>query len=162
MKSRNTYQVQVVVGEDEPQDNALKRFRREVMSAGELQLAMQALSCSSAAARPSSPLRRCTNQYQGCALCCCQQSAAACSLHFDHVLPCTHHPCFTSAGVIPEVRRRRYFENAVDAKKRKTKEARMAAKRQQAVRSFAQVAGQEPAPFSDMFGTGTEDLEIFI
>ncbi|KAL4445775.1 hypothetical protein ABPG77_008974 [Micractinium sp. CCAP 211/92] len=98
MKARNTYQVQVVVGEDEPQDNALKRFRREVMT----------------------------------------------------------------AGVIPEVRRRRYFENAVDAKKRKTKEARMAAKRQQAVRSFAQVAGQEPAPFSDMFGTGTEDLEIFI
>ena len=27
-------QVQVVVGDDEPQDNALKRFRREVMSAG--------------------------------------------------------------------------------------------------------------------------------
>ncbi len=35
MKARNTYQVQVVVGEDEPQDNALKRFRREVMTAGE-------------------------------------------------------------------------------------------------------------------------------
>lgn len=27
-------QVQIVVGDDEPQDNALKRFRREVMSAG--------------------------------------------------------------------------------------------------------------------------------
>lgn len=37
MKARNTYQVQVVVGEDEPQDNALKRFRREVMTAGEQQ-----------------------------------------------------------------------------------------------------------------------------
>lgn len=34
MKARNTYQVQVVVAEDEPQDNALKRFRREVMTAG--------------------------------------------------------------------------------------------------------------------------------
>ena len=34
MKSRSTYQVQIVVGEDEPQDNALKRFRREVMTAG--------------------------------------------------------------------------------------------------------------------------------
>ena len=40
MKSRSTYQVQVVVGEDEPQDNALKRFRREVMSAGAAQEAV--------------------------------------------------------------------------------------------------------------------------
>ena len=34
MKSRSTWQVQIVVGEDEPQDNALKRFRREVMTTG--------------------------------------------------------------------------------------------------------------------------------
>lgn len=84
-----------MVGDDEPQDNALKRFRREVMT----------------------------------------------------------------AGLIPEVRRRRYFENTVDAKKRKFKEARMAAKRQQQVRDFAQVAGQEPTPFSDMFGG--EELDIY-
>ena len=30
------------------------------------------------------------------------------------------------------------------------------------VEEAEKVAGQEPAPFSDMFGTGTEDLEIFI
>jgi len=69
-------------------------------------------------------------------------------------------PALLPAGVIPEVRRRRYFENSVDAKKRKTKEARMAAKRQQAIRNYAQVSGQEPAPFSDMFGS-SEDLEIY-
>jgi hypothetical protein len=66
-----------------------------------------------------------------------------------------------SAGLIPEVRRRRYFENSVDAKKRKTKEARMAAKRMQAVRNFGQVAGQEPAPFSDMFGAA-DDIDIYL
>ncbi|PRW59257.1 30S ribosomal S21 [Chlorella sorokiniana] len=98
MKSKSTYQVMVVVGDDEPQDNALKRFRREVMT----------------------------------------------------------------AGVIPEVRRRRYFENSVDAKKRKVKEARMAAKRQTGgIRSFAQVSGQEPAPFSDMFGGEASEIDIF-
>lgn len=36
----------------------------------------------------------------------------------------------------------------------------MAAKRQQTVRSYAQVSGQEPTPFSDMFGS-SEDLEIY-
>ncbi|EFN57431.1 hypothetical protein CHLNCDRAFT_142894 [Chlorella variabilis] len=104
MKSRSTYQVQVVVGDDEPQDNALKRFRREVMSAGK-------------------------------------------------------HRTHRSFCVIPEVRRRRYFENSVDAKKRKHKESRMAMKRQQAVRNFSQVSGQEPAPFSDMFGA-SDDLDL--
>jgi hypothetical protein len=63
--------------------------------------------------------------------------------------------------VIPEVRRRRYFENSVDAKKRKHKEARMAMKRQQAVRSFSQVSGQEPTPFSDMFSAAESELEIY-
>ncbi|KAI3438570.1 hypothetical protein D9Q98_000997 [Chlorella vulgaris] len=97
-KARSTFQVQIVVGEDEPQDNAMKRFRREVMT----------------------------------------------------------------AGLIPEVRRRRYFENTVDMKKRKVKESHMAAKRQNTVRSFSQVSGQEPAPFSDMFQTGEPDqLDIF-
>ena len=56
---------QVIVGEDEPQDNAMKRFRREVVY----------------------------------------------------------------AGLIPEVRRRRYFENNAEVKKRKTKESRIKAKR---------------------------------
>ncbi|KAI7842264.1 hypothetical protein COHA_003905 [Chlorella ohadii] len=98
MKAKSTYQVMVVVGDDEPQDNALKRFRREVMN----------------------------------------------------------------AGLIPEVRRRRYFENSVDAKKRKVKEARMAAKRQSGgIRSFGQVSGQEPAPFSDMFGGEASEIDIF-
>ena len=68
----------------------------------------------------------------------------------------------TRAGVIPEVRRRRYFENSVDAKKRKVREARMAAKRQTGgVRSFGQVSGQEPAPFSDMFGGEASEIDIF-
>ncbi|KAL4859849.1 hypothetical protein ACK3TF_000119 [Chlorella vulgaris] len=68
-------------------------------------------------------------------------------------------PC---TGLIPEVRRRRYFENTVDMKKRKVKESHMAAKRQNTVRSFSQVSGQEPAPFSDMFQTGEPDqLDIF-
>jgi hypothetical protein len=67
-----------------------------------------------------------------------------------------------AAGLIPEVRRRRYFENTVDMKKRKFKEQCMAKKRDQAVRSFSQVgSGQEPAPFSDMFGSSTEDLEVY-
>ena len=67
-----------------------------------------------------------------------------------------------SAGVIPEVRRRRYFENSVDAKKRKAREARMAAKRQSGgIRSFGQVSGQEPAPFSDMFGGEASEIDIF-
>lgn len=60
------------------------------------------------------------------------------------------------------MRRRRYFENTVDMKKRKVKESHMAAKRQNTVRSFSQVSGQEPAPFSDMFQTGEPDqLDIF-
>lgn len=64
--------------------------------------------------------------------------------------------------MIPEVRRRRYFENSVDAKKRKVKEARMAAKRQSgSIRSFGQVSGQEPAPFSDMFGGEASEIDIF-
>lgn len=72
--------------------------------------------------------------------------------------PATKH----STGVIPEVRRRRYFENSVDAKKRKVKEARMAAKRQSgSIRSFGQVSGQEPAPFSDMFGGEASEIDIF-
>lgn len=62
--------------------------------------------------------------------------------------------------MIPEVRRRRTFENSVDAKKRKQKESRMAMKRQQPLRNFGQVSGQEPAPFSDMFG-GEAELDIF-
>ena len=65
------------------------------------------------------------------------------------------------AGLIPEVRRRRYFENTVDVKKRKQREARMAAKRQQQIRSFGQVSGQEPAPFSDMFGGDASEIDIF-
>ena len=47
----------------------------------------------------------------------------------------------------------------MDAKKRKHKESRMAMKRQQAVRNFSQVSGQEPAPFSDMFGA-SDDLDL--
>ena len=44
MKSRSTYQVQIVVGDDEPQDNAMKRFRREVMTAGKLPSSQQTRS----------------------------------------------------------------------------------------------------------------------
>eukprot|EP00887_Chlorella_sp_A99_P001576 scaffold8.g1576.t1 len=99
MKGRNSFQVEVVVGEDEPQDNAMKRFRREVIY----------------------------------------------------------------AGVIPEVRRRRYFENNADAKKRKTKESRIKAKRERnrpfAVKSFGQAVGVEPTPFSDLFGS-PDDLAL--
>lgn len=78
-------------------------------------------------------------------------------------LPPDPHPCrspLLAAGLIPEVRRRRYFENTVDMKKRKFKESCMAAKRQNTIRNFGQVGGQEPAPFSDMFG-GSDDLEIY-
>lgn len=48
----------------------------------------------------------------------------------------------------------------MDIKKRKFKEMRMSMKRAGPLRNFAQVGGQEPAPFSDMFG-GEADLDIF-
>ncbi len=35
----------------------------------------------------------------------------------------------SAAGLVQEVRRRRYFENSVDLKKRKTRESRLKAKR---------------------------------
>lgn len=92
MKSRHTFQVEVVVGNEEATDIAMKRFRREVMT----------------------------------------------------------------AGVIPEVRRRRYFENTVDAKKRKMKESRLKAKRFTGAKQWGQVIGLEPAPFSDLFGTADD------
>ncbi|GAB4813621.1 hypothetical protein N2152v2_000667 [Parachlorella kessleri] len=61
-----------------------------------------------------------------------------------------------AAGVIPEVRRRRYFENTAEAKKRKFKESRMKAKRFQGVKPYGQTVGLEPAPFSDLFGTADD------
>jgi len=85
--------LQIVVGNDEPQDVALKRFRREV----------------------------------------------------------------AGTGLVQEVRRRRYFENSVDMKKRKLKEKSMKIKRARQGRNFTksygQTFGQETAPFTDLFGT---------
>lgn len=56
------------------------------------------------------------------------------------------------------MRRRRYFENSVDAKKRKLRESRMKAKfsRQYPPRTYSQATAQEPSPFNDMFGTADE------
>ncbi|KAL4517237.1 hypothetical protein Ndes2437B_g06841 [Nannochloris sp. 'desiccata'] len=95
MKAKHTFQVEVVVGSDEPQDMAMKRFRREVMS----------------------------------------------------------------TGLVQEVRRRRYFENSVELKKRKDRESRVKAKRNRQFppKSYSQTTAQEPSPFSDMFGT-PEDI----
>ena len=73
--------------------------------------------------------------------------------------PTTPPPCHR-AGLIPEVRRRRYFENTVDIKKRKFKESCMSIKRAQPVRSFSEVGGQEPKPFCDMFQS-SEEIDIF-
>jgi ribosomal protein S21 len=83
--------VQIVVGPDEPQDSAMKRFRREVMS----------------------------------------------------------------AGLVQEVRRRRYFENSVDARKRKEKDCRIKTRRDRKFppRTYSQTMAPEPSPFNDMFGT---------
>lgn len=83
--------LQVVVGPDEPQDSAMKRFRREVMS----------------------------------------------------------------AGLVQEVRRRRYFENSVDARKRKEKDCRIKTRRDRKFppRTYSQTMAPEPSPFNDMFGT---------
>lgn len=83
--------LQIVVGPDEPQDSAMKRFRREVMS----------------------------------------------------------------AGLVQEVRRRRYFENSVDAKKRKEKDCRIKTRRDRKFppRTYSQTMAPEPSPFNDMFGT---------
>ena len=86
-KARLTFQVEVVVGNDEPQDAAMKRFRREVMA----------------------------------------------------------------ANILPEVRRRRHFENTAEVKKRKTRESRLKGKRGP-VKSFGSVSGwgcgaaRPPAP----------------
>jgi len=83
--------MQIVVGPDEPQDSAMKRFRREVMS----------------------------------------------------------------TGLVQEVRRRRYFENSVDAKKRKEKDCRIKTRRDRKFppRTYSQAVAPEPSPFNDMFGT---------
>lgn len=95
--------------------------------------------------------------------CCCLLPALSVPNTLTVCPSCPPTPTHVHAtGLIPEVRRRRYFENTVDMKKRKFKEMRMAIKRQQTVRSYSQVSGsgQEPAPFSDMFG-GEADLDIF-
>ncbi|KAI8108632.1 hypothetical protein M9434_006655 [Picochlorum sp. BPE23] len=91
MKGKQSYQVDIVVGPDEPQDSAMKRFRREVMS----------------------------------------------------------------AGLVQEVRRRRYFENSVDARKRKEKDCRIKTRRDRKFppRTYSQTMAPEPSPFNDMFGT---------
>jgi len=54
-----------------------------------------------------------------------------------------------------QVRRRRYFENSVDEKKRRLRDSRMKAKRNRQFppRTYDQAVAEEPAPFSDMFGT---------
>lgn len=82
---------QVVVSPDEPSDAALRRFRREVMT----------------------------------------------------------------AGLVQEVRRRRYFENSVDMKKRKEKDCRIKTRRDRKFppRTYAQTRAPEPSPFSELFGT---------
>jgi len=58
-----------------------------------------------------------------------------------------------------QVRRRRYFENSVELKKRKDRESRVKAKRNRQFppKSYSQTTAQEPSPFSDMFGT-PEDI----
>lgn len=58
-----------------------------------------------------------------------------------------------------QVRRRRYFENSVELKKRKLRDARMKTKRnrQYPPKSWSQVVAPETTPFSDMFGT-PEDI----
>ncbi|KAL6767229.1 PRPS21 [Auxenochlorella protothecoides x Auxenochlorella symbiontica] len=92
MKSRHTFQVEIVVGSEEPQDIALKRFKREVMN----------------------------------------------------------------TGLVQEVRRRRRFENKVEAKKRKNRENQLRAKRVRQYGSRAQkpMAGlQGPSVFTDLFGS---------
>ena len=60
-----------------------------------------------------------------------------------------------STGLVQEVRRRRYFENSVDAKKRKDREARVKTKRNRQFppKTYSQVVAEEPSPFNDMFGT---------
>ena len=60
-----------------------------------------------------------------------------------------------SAGLVQEVRRRRYFENSVDAKKRKEKDCRIMTRRDRKFppRTYSQTMAPEPSPFNDMFGT---------
>ncbi|KAK9812745.1 hypothetical protein WJX72_002953 [[Myrmecia] bisecta] len=89
MKGKNTYIVEVTVGEDEPADNAMKRFRRAV----------------------------------------------------------------SSSGVIFEARRRRYFENTQDEKKRRFKDSRSKRKKLFRVATYDETnQSLEPAPFAEMFG----------
>jgi ribosomal protein S21 len=61
------------------------------------------------------------------------------------------------AGVVPEVRRRRYFENSVDMKKRKERESWKKLKRNKfPPRTYEQAMTQETSPFNDMFGTADD------
>lgn len=69
----NTLQVQVVVGDDEPQDNAMKRFRREVMSAGGWWVHALA-ACRRGASCVSSAPSCCTRS-------CASLPCARCALH---------------------------------------------------------------------------------
>lgn len=126
--------LQVVVGNDEPQDSAMKRFRREVMSAG----LVQEVSTQPALlwTAPTAPLL-----------------PSLCRQFHSTNKP---NPSFCE---LQQVRRRRYFENSVDMKKRKERESRMKAKRSRQFppRTYSQATAQEPSPFSDMFGT-PEDI----
>jgi hypothetical protein len=119
--------LQVVVGNDEPQDGAMKRFRREVMSTG---LVQEVRRCPPPPCRP----RR---------------------------APAAHHPPAPARGppCAPQVRRRRYFENSVELKKRKDRECRIKTKRnrQYPPKTWDQVVPPETSPFNDMFGT-PEDI----
>merc|ERR1712023_253930 len=85
MKSKGTFILEVSVGQNEPSDSALRRFRRAV----------------------------------------------------------------TTSGIMPEVRRRRYFENTQDMQKRKVKELRKFPRPPTWEESQSTV---DPAPFADMFG----------
>eukprot|EP00873_Tetraselmis_striata_P044345 jgi/Tetstr1/464609/TSEL_009364.t2 len=58
----------------------------------------------------------------------------------------------TSSGVIPELRRRRYFENTQDMRKRKVKELRMKNKKNFRVATWEDTQNTPPAPFADLFG----------
>ena len=65
-----------------------------------------------------------------------------------------------TTGLVQEVRRRRYFENSVDMKKRKERDSRVKAKRNRQFppKTYDQTTStQEATPFGDLFGT-PEDI----
>ena len=103
---------------------------------------------------------------------CWRPAASSCKAQFKDGSPCIETTAiynnkqkltpslFAKFSIFFQVRRRRYFENSVELKKRKKREAGMKAKRNRQFppKSFSQVTPQqEPSPFNDMFGT-PEDI----